>query len=40
LVAGEAEARTGAERTLVREHRTAAKTKPEARISGRGHQLK
>jgi hypothetical protein len=40
LASGEAFARTGAERTWVREHRTGAKTKPEARISGRGHHLK
>ncbi len=35
LVAGEVEARTGAERTLVREHRTAAKTQPPAKIARR-----
>jgi hypothetical protein len=40
LGSGEAFARTGAERTWVREHRTGAKTKPEPRIGGRGHQLK
>ncbi len=40
LASGEAFARTGAERRLLREHRTAVKTKPEARIGGRGHQLK
>src|SRR6188768_2071803 len=33
---GEAFARTEAERTLVREHRTAAKTKPKVEIGGRG----
>ena len=36
LVAGEAEARTGAERTPVREHRTAAEAQPPAKIAGRG----
>src|SRR6478735_8543435 len=35
LVAGEAEARTGAERTLVREHRTTAEAQPAAKIAGR-----
>ena len=35
LVAGEVEARTGAERTSVREHRTAAETQPPAKIAGR-----
>ena len=35
LVAGEAEERTGAERTLVREHRTAAEAQPAAKIAGR-----
>ena len=36
LVAGEVEARTGAERTPVREHRTAAEAQPPAKIAGRG----
>ena len=36
LVAGEAEARTGAERTPVREHRTGAEAQPPAKIAGRG----
>ena len=35
LVAGETEARTGAERTLVREHRTGAEAQPPAKIAGR-----
>ena len=35
LVAGEAEARTGAERTLVREHRTGAEAQPPAKIARR-----
>ena len=35
LVAGEVEARTEAERTPVREHRTAAETQPPAKIAGR-----
>ena len=36
-VAGEVEARTGAERTPVREHRTAAETQPPAEIATRPH---
>ena len=39
LVAGEAEARTGAERTLVREHRTTAEAQPAAKIAGRRYRL-
>ena len=35
LVAGEAEARTEAERTPVREHRTAVEAQPPAKIAGR-----
>jgi hypothetical protein len=35
LVAGEAEASTGAERTLVREHRSAGEAQPAAKIAGR-----
>jgi hypothetical protein len=35
LVAGEVEASTGAERTPVREHRSAAETQPPAKIAGR-----
>ena len=35
LVAGEAEASTGAERTLVREHRSTAEAQPPAKIAGR-----
>ena len=35
LVAGEAEPRTGAERTLVREHRTGGEAKPAAKIPAR-----
>ncbi len=35
LLAGEALARTGAERTSVREHRTAAEAQPPAKIAGR-----
>jgi hypothetical protein len=37
LVAGEAEPRTGAERTLVREHRTAGEVKPASKIPTRRH---
>ena len=37
LVAGEALERTGAERTFVREHRTAAKAQPPAKIAGRAN---
>jgi hypothetical protein len=37
-VAGEVEARTGAERTPVREHRTAAETQPPAEIATRRYQ--
>ena len=37
LVAGEAEARTGAERTPVREHRTAAEAQPPAKLAGRAN---
>ena len=37
LCAGEVEARTGAERTLVRERRTGAETQPARKIAGRAH---
>ena len=36
LVAGEAEASNGAERTFVREHRSGAEAQPPAKIAGRG----